>query len=139
MMLTLGATGWGFDLGKWAWGLIAGAISGAAGTVILTPVIAGIDPEHFNSIMEPGPHTLKLMGVLFMYGMAKNMLTYMATNQIPSPFRESNTSTLEQSKAGIVKLSETSTREYLPKGGADEPTISVPALPTIVKKPKKGK
>jgi len=134
MMLTLGRTGWGFDLGKWAWGLFAGAISGAAGTVILTPVIANLDPQHFNSVFEPGPHTVKLMIVLFGYGMIKNMLTYMATNTIPSPFKETQTSTLESSKAGTLKLSETSTREY---DSPPKPYTGPVELPVIVKKGKK--
>lgn len=110
MMVPLGPSGWGLDLGKWAWGMFAGAISGAAGTVILTPVIAQLDPEHFNSVFEPGPHTIKLMLVLFGYGMLKNMLTYMATNQIPSPFRDTRTSTIEASSVGGLKIAETTTR-----------------------------
>lgn len=112
MKIPLGGS-WFFDFGKWAWGLGSGALSGAAGVVVLTPAIASIDPEHFNAF-APGPNTLKLMLYLFGYGMIKNGLQYMASNPVPSPFKDVRTTVLEPTQAGGVKLTQEAHQESIP-------------------------
>jgi hypothetical protein len=115
MKLAIGTTGWFFDFGKWAWGLGAGAISGGAGVLILSPLIASIDPQHFTTnIFQPGPHTLRMMELIFAYGAGKNMLSYMATNQIPTPFRETHSTELEETKMGLKLTEETHKETMLP-------------------------
>jgi hypothetical protein len=114
MMLRLspGPSGWAIDFGRWAWGLGAGALSGAAGALILTPALVSIDPDAY--LLHPDSHVYKMAAYIFAYGAIKNMLTYMATNQIPSPFKDVHSTTIDPTKAGGVKMVEEKYQEQLP-------------------------
>lgn len=70
--------GWG----PWGYGLIRGAISGGATAVASSPVVMGLDPDHFN-LQNGLPHTLELMAAIFVINAIYRMIEFLKDHPLP--------------------------------------------------------